>query len=254
MAYDLLSPSADEPEILDPAMVRAHRKVRLALAYRVFGAQRWGSLGDGHISARDPERLDHFWLARYGVPFHGVTVDDLVLVGPHGTVVAGEGEINSAAFNIHWPIHEARPDIVSAAHTHTPAGTPFSALVERLRPITQESCAFYDDHEVFDDEEVDIASTDGGKRIAAALGPAKAVVLRNHGLLTVGRTVDEAVGFFVLMERSCEAHIKAPGARPIGHDAATAAGRAVGSHQAGWQYFQWLLRTGIPDPGVVARP
>ena len=85
-----------------------------------------------------------------------------MLIGPDGRLADGEGWINQAAYNIHWPVHEARPDIVSAAHTHTPYGTPFSALVEHFRPITQESCAFYEDHEIFDDEEVDILSTDGG--------------------------------------------------------------------------------------------
>lgn len=200
MSEPLLDPSAYELEITDVDALRAHRKRRLALGYRIFGALHWGALGDGHISARDPERTDHFWLVRYGAPFHSVTVDDLVLVGPQGNVVEGRGHINQAAHNIHWPVHEARPDIVSAAHTHTPYGTPFSALVEKLRPISQESCAFYGDHELFDDEEVDIVSTDGGKRIAAAIGDTKAVILRNHGTLTVGRTVDECVGFSVMME------------------------------------------------------
>ena len=250
-AYPLLHPDDDEPVITDLGLLRAHRKTRLALAYRVFGALRWGALGDGHISSRDPERLDHFWLARYGAPFHSVTTDDLVLVDPDGRVVAGEGSINAAAHHIHWPIHEARPDIVSAAHTHTPFGTSFSTLVQRFRPITQESCAFYEDHEMFDDDEVDIRSTHGGKRIAAALGPAKAAVLRNHGLLTVGSSVDACVGFFVLMERVAEAHIKAPGAVAIGHEAALAARDGLGSARAGWQYFQWLVRTYVPDPTVV---
>ena len=234
MGYPILDPQADEPVFGDAASSRAHRKRRLALAYRVFGAQRWGGLGDGHISARDPELADHFWLGRFGVPFHSMTVEDLVLVGPDGAVVEGDGFINRAAYNIHWPIHEARPDIVSAAHTHTPWGTPFSTLVRHLAPITQESCAFYGDHEVFDDEEVDIVSTDGGKRIAATLGDAKAVVLRNHGVLTVGRSVDEAVGWFVLFERCSEAHMKAPDAQPISHAAAAAAAVGLGrSRQAG---------------------
>ena len=251
MSYPLLDPSADEPEIADLDALRLHRKTRLALGYRVFGALKWGSLGDGHISARDPEHLDHFWLARYGAPFHSVTLDDLVLVDPNGDVVEGEGWINKAAYHIHWPIHEARPDIVSAAHTHTPYGTPYAARVKPLRPITQESCAFYQDHEVFDDEEVDVVSIDGGKRIAAAIGDAKAVLLRNHGTLTVGRSVDECVGWYVMMERTCEAHMKAPDGIAIGHDAASSAYRNVGTHQAGWHYFQWLLRTHIPDPTVV---
>jgi ribulose-5-phosphate 4-epimerase/fuculose-1-phosphate aldolase len=246
-----LEPDSTEPSFATPEELRAHRKRELALAYRVFGAQRWGSLGDGHISARDPERTGHFWLGGYGVPFNHMTVRDLVLVGPDGTVVEGGGGINPAAYNIHWPVHEARPDIVSAAHTHTPYGTPFAALGEKLRPITQESTAFFDDHEIFDDEEVDVVSVDGGCRIGKALGSAKAVVLRNHGLLTVGASIGEAVGWFVLMERCAEAHMKAAGARPISDGGALAAKASTGSPAAGWHAFQWLLRTLVPDPSVV---
>jgi ribulose-5-phosphate 4-epimerase/fuculose-1-phosphate aldolase len=133
-----LDPAAYEPDIADPVELRAHRKRRLALAYRVFGAMGWGSLGDGHISARDPERPDCFWLGRYGVPFKYMTTDDLVLVRGDGTV-EGRGHINMAAYYIHSPVHEARPEIVSAAHCHTPYGTPFSANVTKLAPISQES-------------------------------------------------------------------------------------------------------------------
>jgi len=251
MGYPMLHHDDFEPEIDDLDELRAHRKRQLALGYRVFGALRWGSIGEGHISARDPERLDHFWLARYGVPFNEVTIDDLVLIGPHGRVVEGKGSINPAAFNIHWPVHEARPDIVSAAHTHTPYGTPFSSLVEPIRPITQESCGFYEDCEIFDDEEVDIISTDGGKRIAAAIGGAKAVILRNHGLLTVAPTVDECVGWFVMLERCAEAHVKTPNGKPISHESAKQAYGVIGTRRSGWHSFQWLLRSHVPDPSVV---
>jgi ribulose-5-phosphate 4-epimerase/fuculose-1-phosphate aldolase len=170
-----LTPAAYEPELADRS-----RYARLALAYRVFVAMGWGSLGDGHDSARDRERVECFRLGRYGVPFKYMTTDDLVLVRTDGTLEGG-GYINMAAYYIHAPVHEARPDIVSAAHCHTPYGTPFSATVTRLEPISQESCAFFDDHEIFDDEEVSIGSTDGGKRIAAAMGGARAAILRNHG-------------------------------------------------------------------------
>src|SRR3954462_15565772 len=189
-----LDPAAYEPDIADSSELRAHRKRRLALAYWVFGAMGWGSLGDGHISARDPER-------------------------PDGSIEGG-GHINMAAYCIHAPVHEARPEIVSAAHCHTPYGTPFSASVTKLEPISQESCAFFGDHEIFDDEEVSIGSTDGGKRIAAAIGGTRAAVLRNHGLLTVGATVDAAVGSFLLMERCAEVQLKAQDARPIGAESA----------------------------------
>lgn len=104
---NFLDPYAGEPVITDPAELREHRKRRLALAYRVFGAMGWGSLGDGHISARDPEQPDCFWLGRYGVPFRFMTTDDLVLVRPDGTVEGGH--INVAAYYIHGPLHEPVP-------------------------------------------------------------------------------------------------------------------------------------------------
>ena len=240
-----LDPAADEPVITDPAALREHRKQRLALAYRVFGALGWGSLGDGHISARDPERLDCFWLGRYGVPFRFMSPDDLVLVRPDGSVEGG-GHINVAAYYIHAPVHEARPDVVAAAHCHTPYGTPFSAAVTRLAPISQEACAFFDDHEIFDDEEVNIGSTDGGKRIAAAIGGARAAILRNHGLLTVAGSVDAAVGYFLMMERSAEVAVKARDAKPISADAARRVHDMFVEREA-WQVFQWAQRTYLPD-------
>ncbi|MET0453169.1 MAG: class II aldolase/adducin family protein [Mycobacterium sp.] len=244
-----LDPASFEPAIADPAELRAHRKRRLALAYRVFGAIGWGALGDGHISARDPERTDCFWLARYGVPFKFVTTDDLVLVRADGTVEGG-GHINEAAYFIHAPIHEAVPDLVAAAHCHTPYGTPFSASVTKLEPISQEACAFFGDHEIFDDEEVSIGSTDGGKRIAAAIGGSRGVILRNHGLLTVGTTVDSAVGFFLLMERCAEVQVKARDARAISAEAARRVHDEF-DEAVGWQAFQWAQRTYVADVGVV---
>ncbi|OYN83042.1 class II aldolase/adducin family protein [Mycolicibacterium sphagni] len=242
-----LDPDAAEPLITDGAALRAHRKRRLALAYRVFGAMGWGSLGDGHISARDPERLDCFWLGRYGVPFRFMTPDDLVLVGPDGSIEGG-GHINIAAYYIHAPLHEARPDVIAAAHCHTPYGTPFSAAVTKLAPISQEACAFFDDHEIFDDEEVNIGSTDGGKRIAAAIGETRAAILRNHGLLTVGASVDAAVGYFLMMERSAEVQVKARDAKPIGAQAARRVHDMFDEREA-WQVFQWAQRTYVPDAG-----
>jgi ribulose-5-phosphate 4-epimerase/fuculose-1-phosphate aldolase len=89
--------SAPPPD-LSTEEVRRARKRQLALGYRILASQRWGDLGDGHISARDPERSDCFWLLRLGVSYHLATVADLVLVGPDGDVVEGEGAINRAAY------------------------------------------------------------------------------------------------------------------------------------------------------------
>lgn len=235
----------------DAREVRARRKRDVALGYRIFAAQHWGDAGDGHISARDPEREDCFWVLRYGVSYHEARVDDLVLVGPDGELVEGEGPINTAAYYIHAPILAARPDIVSAAHVHTGWGTPFAAEARPVEPITQESCIFFEDHALFDDEEVQIQSTDGGKRIAAALGANRAAILRNHGLITVGARVDEAVGSFVLLERVAEAHMKARQARPISAEAARYAKSDLVRLGAGRSAFRSLVARHIGSPHVV---
>jgi ribulose-5-phosphate 4-epimerase/fuculose-1-phosphate aldolase len=239
------------PADRSPEEERLFRQRQVALGYRLLAAQRWGDLGDGHISARDPERTDCFWLLRYGVSYHRVRVSDLVLVGPDGKLVLGEGAINTAGYYIHHPILEARPEAVSACHVHTGWGTPFSAEVRPILPITQESCIFFEDHALFDDEEVQIQSTDGGRRIAAALGDKRAVILRNHGLLTVASRVDEAVGSFVHMERVAEAHMKARQAKPISDEAARFAQKDLVRYGAGRVAFANLVARHIGDPSVV---
>lgn len=235
---------------------RAHRKRMCALGYRIFAAHRWGLIGDGHISARDPELTDHFWVLDYGTPFAEATVNNLVLVAPDGAVVergstAISGAVNTAGYNIHTPLLEARSDVVSAAHTHTPFGTPWSANVEPFSAISQESTVFVFDQAMFDDEEVEVLTIDGGRRIAAATGQARLCILRNHGLLTVGATVEEAVGFFVLAERVAEVHVKAPNAKPISVEAAKIAAATMAEPETGWRAFQWLVRGLVPDQSVV---
>jgi len=231
--------------------IRARRKLEVALGYRILAAQRWGDAGDGHISARDPERPDCFWLLRFGVSYHAARVADLVLVGPDGELVEGSGIINTAAYYIHHPILEARPGAASAVHVHTGWGTPFSAEVRPILPITQEACVFFEDHAIFDDEEVQVQSVEAGKRIAVALGANRAVVLRNHGLLTVGDTVGEAVGSFVLLERVAEAHMKARHAVPISPGAARFAKADQVRIGAGRVAFASLVARHIEDPAVV---
>ena len=256
MNHQPLRPTDEPAETGTLEEIRLQRRRDTAIGYRIFGAYGWGSTGDGHISARDPELADHFWLARYGVPFTQVTINDIVLVGPNGTVVDAPGGIdtgiNPAAYLIHWPIHEARPEIMSAAHTHTGYGTPLSARREKILPISQEACSFFEDHEIFEDEELDIISLDGGKRIAASLGTARHGILANHGLLTTGESVGEAVGFFVTMERVAEAQMKAgDAAKPISDEGARSVKRSVGPGIAGWHQFQWLARRHVPDLSVL---
>lgn len=234
-----------------PEVVRAKRKRDVALGYRLFAANKWGDAGDGHISARDPERTDCFWTLRYGVSYHRARVDDLVLVGPDGALVEGEGVLNMAAYYIHYPILRSRPDAVSAAHVHTSWGTPFAAEVRAIEPITQEACVFFEDHAIFDDEEVQVQSVEAGQRIADALGKHRAVILRNHGLLTVSSRVDDCVGSFIQMERVAEAHMKARNAKPISAEAARFAQADLVGNHAGRAAFRSMLNRHVEDYGLV---
>ncbi len=231
---------------------RAHRKAIAARGYQLFAAQRWGQLGDGHVTARDPEHTDRFWVLDWAVPFHAAHPDALVLVGPDGEVTDEAGRpnvaVNTAAYNIHAPLFAARHDVVGAAHTHTQHGTPWSANVTPFRALSQESCAFVFDQALFDDEEVEVLSYDGGRRIAQALGPAKLCILRNHGMLTVGQSVEAAVGWFVMAERVAEVHVKAPNGRPISDAAARIAAETLATESTGWRMYQWLNRSTPAQP------
>jgi ribulose-5-phosphate 4-epimerase/fuculose-1-phosphate aldolase len=229
------------PQFASVEEERLHRKQRLAASFRMFSKCGFDEGVAGHITARDPELLDHFWVNPFGMHFGQISVSDLLLVNHQGDVVEGKYEVNRAAFAIHSQVHAARPDCVAAAHSHSLYGKAFSSLGRKLDPLTQDACAFYGDHELFDDYTGVVLDTEEGKRIAVALGEAKAVILRNHGLLTVGHSVDEAVWWFITMERTCQAQLLADAAGPtvkIDDEMAAITQTQVGGHLAGWLSFQ----------------
>ena len=191
---------------------RLHRKQRLAAAFRLFGRFGFDEGVAGHITARDPEHTDRFWVNPFARNFKHVRVSDLICVDRNGTVVHGDAFVNQAAFAIHSQVHEARPEVVAAAHSHSLHGKAWSSLGRLLDPLTQDACAFFEDHSLFDDYTGVVLDPEEGKRIAHALGENKAVILRNHGLLTVGYSVDEAVWSFITMERTCQAQLLAEAA------------------------------------------
>jgi ribulose-5-phosphate 4-epimerase/fuculose-1-phosphate aldolase len=226
---------------------RLWRKQRLALAFRLFGRFGFDEGVAGHITARDPGRPDEFWVNPFGMSFKQITVDDLIRVDHQGQVVEGTWPVNQAAFAIHAAIHQARPDVVAAAHSHSKQGRAFSTLGRTLEPLTQDSAIFYADHVLFDDYTGVVNDPEEGKRIAHALAGHKAAILRNHGLLTVGRSVEEAIFWYVTMERTCEVELIARAAGdpvPMAPDVAEATAAAVGSSAAGWfcgqPLFDWI--------------
>lgn len=185
---------------------RLYRKQHLAAAYRVF-AERGMSVQSspspleratdayltagfdegvaGHISVRDPILPDHFWLNPLSMHFSQISVSDLILVDEEGTVVIGDEPINAAAFAIHSEIHKARPDVHAACHAHSVYGKAFSVFGRELDMITQDSLRFYKDHSVYPQFGGVVLDREEGKKIAQHLGTGKAIILQNHGLLTV---------------------------------------------------------------------
>ncbi len=238
------------PKFASAAEERLHHKRMLAAAFRLFSRFAFDEGVAGHITARDPERLDHFWVNPFGMHFGQIRASDLILVNHRGQVVEGNRPVNGAAFAIHSQVHAARADVVAAAHAHSMYGKSWASLGRLLDPITQDACAFYEDHGLFADFTGVVYETSEGERIAKALGPHKAAILRNHGLLTVGETVEEAAWWFITMDRSCHAQLLAEAAGEpvkIDHAQAIATRGQVGTHFAGWFQFQPLLALILRD-------
>jgi ribulose-5-phosphate 4-epimerase/fuculose-1-phosphate aldolase len=228
---------------------RKHRKTMLAAAFRIFGKFGFSEGVAGHITVRDPEFPDTFWVNPFGVSFNQIKVSDLIRVDHHGKIVEGKHTLlNQAAFAIHSRLHHAHPEVIAAAHAHSIYGKTWSAMGKLLEPLTQDACAFYQDHAIYDDYTGVVMETSEGDRIAEALGNNKAAILKNHGLLTVGNSVEEAAWWFISMERCCQSQILAESmgnlkSQPIAHEVALKTRNLeVGFPVAGWFSFQPLLQ------------
>ncbi|KAK5628776.1 hypothetical protein RRF57_004491 [Xylaria bambusicola] len=233
---------------------RLYRKQHLAAAFRVFADRGFDEGVAGHISVRDPILSNHFCTARskltglnpLSMHFSLIKVSDLILCDEHGTVVEGNEPINGAAFAIHSQIHKARPDVTAACHAHSVHGKAFSAFGRELEMITQDACRFYKSHSVYRDFRGVVVDEEEGRRIATALGDGKAVILQNHGILTVGQSVDEAAFWFISLERTCQAQLLADAAAAgsghnkilIDDDEAAYTATQVGGPEKGWLAFQ----------------
>ena len=191
----------------------------LAAAYRLVAHFGLDDSIFTHISARAPsDEGEHAFLINpFGLRFDEVTASTLVSVDLDGTVirdVLGAG-INRAGFTIHSAVHAARPDLACVVHTHTVAGVAVSSLEDGLLPLNQWSLQFYDRIAYHDYEGIalDLAERE---RLVADLGAKKVMILRNHGILTAGRTVGEAFALMFNLERACRAQlaILATGQKP----------------------------------------
>ncbi|KAJ7162666.1 class II aldolase/adducin domain-containing protein [Mycena crocata] len=230
---------------------REYLKFRLAQALRIFGNRGYDEGDAGHITVRDPVRPDCFWVNPYGLHFKLIQASDLLLVDHTGNILEESGQkdgpfrlLNNAAFAIHSAIHAARPDVVCAAHSHSTYGKAFSTLGQMLDPISQDACAFYDDHVLYSQYNGIVLEANESNAIAAALGSKKAAILQNHGLLVATSSIEATLYYYISFERACQVQLLAGPAsaaqQPPGNlvliDPTQAADtrRIVGSDRKGW--------------------
>lgn len=193
--------------MIDPT--EASLRVDLAACYRLVAMFGWDDLVFTHVSVRVPGPEHHFLINPYGMLFEEITASSLILVDAHGAKLSDSPHpVNPAGFVIHSAIHAARPDVACVLHTHTVAGIAVAAQTGGLLPISQQATVAlaslgyhgYEGIALRDDEK---------PRLQADLGEHAALILRNHGLLTVGATVADAFLVMFNLQRACEIQIAA---------------------------------------------
>ncbi|GFZ51942.1 Meiotically up-regulated gene 14 protein [Saitozyma sp. JCM 24511] len=207
-AYPEFMHATDEEGLLKK---REWVKLHLAVAFRFWGKMGYGEGISGHITVRDPILRDHFWMNPFGVHFSSMTISKLVLVTPDGYVhptLGAQLPINMAGFYIHSAIHHARPEVEAAGHCHSLHGKAWSAFGRPVDITTQDSCLFYDNQAVYHNFGGIVLAAEEGANIAKALGPRnKCAILQNHGLLTLGHTVDECAYLFSALDKQCKVQL-----------------------------------------------
>ncbi len=182
-------------------------RVQLAAAYRLVDRFGFSETVYNHISARLPGTKHQFLLNPFGLLYSEITASNLVMVDSDGKLI-GKGKINPAGFLIHSAIHEARPDAQCILHTHTPAGMAIASLAEGFRPFTQEALRFHG-RVAYHRFEGIVLDRKEKSSLLRDLGDKPVLILRNHGLITIGQTVGQAFGLMYYLERACQTQLAA---------------------------------------------
>ncbi|ORY35760.1 class II aldolase/adducin N-terminal [Naematelia encephala] len=233
------------PQFNDKQGERQYVKERLALAYRVIAHEGLCEGSSGHLTSRDPIDKDCFWVNPYGLHFSQMTASDLLLVNHEGCIIEGgkpdRQRYNAAAFVIHSAIHSARSDVASAVHTHSPAGKAFATLGRELPMYTQDAAVFHNDIGLYASHGGVVLDSDESAGIVQSLGAKKATIMQNHGILTVGGSIESAVAWFYLLEKECACVLKAEAA-------AAMTGKPPISISEEAAHFSWK-ETGLEEAG-----
>ena len=184
-------------------------RVDLAAAYRLVAAYGWSDLIFTHISARIPGPEHNFLINPYGLMFDEITASSLIKIDQNCTKLNDSPfPVNPAGFTIHSCIHEVRDDAGCVLHTHSRAGVGVSAQKGGLLPLSQQSTVILNSLAYHDYEGIALHAEEK-PRLQASLGHANYLILRNHGLLTVGKTVADAFLHMYFLEVACRIQIDA---------------------------------------------
>jgi ribulose-5-phosphate 4-epimerase/fuculose-1-phosphate aldolase len=232
---------------------RTHTLQRLAATCRIFGKHGYSEGLLGHITVRDPEDKDRFWVNPVGIAMRRMKVSDLVQVTHRGDVVHGKGVVNPAGLLLHTALHQARTDVAAVCHAHAPHASTWASLGRLLDPITQDSCVFFE-HQALILEPRVVRDADGAQRFAAAFSNKRVAIHAGHGIFTTGQTIDEAAWWFVLMNACCDVQLRAESAgtpAAFAPDDARWIASVLGTPLFGWLSFQTLWdETILSDPDL----
>ena len=221
VARDGNKPRYELPLSLAPEAERLHRRQRLAAAFRLFARYGYEVGLAGHFSARDSILTDHFWVNPLGMSFAHIRASDLLLVSPAGDVVKGDGLVNLSGVPYHDQVQQARPEVVGVAHAHSFNAKIWSAFGRPLDPITADAAALYGDQVLFQPHRPTDRSVEDGRHVVArqvveTLGDRNILIWQNHGLWTVGATVEAAAWRFIAFEDAARGQLLAESAgQPI---------------------------------------
>ncbi|MFE7834954.1 class II aldolase/adducin family protein [Streptomyces sp. NPDC057474] len=233
----------------DVALTPAQEQVRLSLveAIRLLAVLGYSEGIAGHVSVRDPEDDNAYWVNPFGLDFHHVTPDDLLLVGAEGAVLRGTGDLNPSVDPLHGELHRSRPDLAAFAHTHSMYGKTWSSLGRRLDPITQDACVLYQRHGIYGQFLGLVNARQEGREVVKAMGDGTAVIMQNHGFLTGGRSIGEALWLFVVMERAAQSQLMAEASASapllIPHEVAVETGIALAKLEFADKQYRNLYET-----------
>lgn len=185
----------------------AELKQKLAQGFRMIARRKMDDGIAGHISCRVPGTEDEFWVNPLGLFFEEVTAKDLLVVNLKGDIVEGDRPYNQAAFAIHSTLHAARHDITAICHTHPPKGTAFASLGRPIKIVDQTACSFYEEHALVQEYDGVVATPEQAQVLARGLGGKRVAVLQNHGLLTLGTSIEQAIIDMLDLERTCELNL-----------------------------------------------